>query len=197
MTGTILHQHGVFLISDPVIAEDSVFLPYLFNNHSCMALAMPVLALLLGCFIRVQNYCTLSWKCSMFLSRAWLLLLCCAVALRTYFLLSSVPVLGCVGVIRGLIVCLDILAREGFCLTDWMSPEEAPGCLEDTISGCGQVALSKAPVSCLQRPSGQTLNRLEQDRIVWNETRKAMGRNCWELYWATGSKWHVSMKIRK
>lgn len=149
-----------------------------FNNYSCMALAIPILALLLDRFIKVLNYCPFSWECSMFLSQEWLLLLCCTVALRTYFLFSSVPVLGCVGVIRGLMVCLGFLAREGFYLSDWTPPGGSSRLLRRHNFWFWSSSTIKAPVSCLQRPSGQTLTRLEQDRIVWNETTKTMGRSC-------------------
>lgn len=94
---------------------------------------------------------------------------CCAVALGTYSLTFSLLCLCSAVVGQGELLLFASVSwhREESIYLTKRYPWKATGCLVDMNSDLAQVMLSKALVSCLQRPFGQT---------VWNGSRKVVGR---------------------
>lgn len=95
------------------ICSASNFTPSaVFNRYICMVLPIPVLFCYWKGLLKSWNYHTLCSECSMPVSlEDDFFLLCCWSQNLLSNLLSSVPVLCCVGTVRGFIVCLGFLAQ--------------------------------------------------------------------------------------
>lgn len=161
-----------------------------------MAIEIPLLALLLDRSLKVLELPHIflgMFNGSLSRMASFSLLCCCSENLFSFsFLCLWLAVHGPWEV---LLSALASGHKQEHYLCNWTLSEESSSTITDCDSA--QVALSKAPISCLQRPPGQKLARLEQHRIVWNGTTKAVGRNIWEFCWATEGKWHISTERRK